>query len=167
LLTRLVRDCELKINQNEKEELEVILDMTETMQKELLHEKKLDNELQMLQKLILHGWPGEIHEVSKRMKELACYDGFLFKGDRIIIPRSRINYALKMAHVGYNGVQNAIRQAQQSMYWYNMTNEIVNFIQECSVGQHSQRNNTKKLVITNPVPTASFENIATDLFYPT
>jgi hypothetical protein len=112
LLTRLVRDCELKINQNKKEELEVlvILDMTEKMQKELLHEKKLDDELQMLQKLILHAWPGEIHEVSKRMKELACYDGFLFKGDRMIIPRSRNNYALKMAHVGYNRVQNAIHQ---------------------------------------------------------
>jgi hypothetical protein len=46
-----------------------------------------------------------------------------------------------------------------------MTNEIVNFIQECSVGQHSQWNNTKKLVITKPVPTASFEIIATYLFY--
>jgi transposase InsO family protein len=170
----LSRDCELKIDRNEKEELEVlvILDMTETVQKELLHETKLDDELQELQKLILHGWPDEIHEVSKRMKkywnfreELACYDGFLFKGDRIIMPRSRINYALKMAHVGHNGVQNAIRRARQSMYWYNMTNEIANFIQECSICQHSQRDNTKQPVITKPVPTAPFEIIATDLFY--
>jgi hypothetical protein len=43
-------------------------------------------------------WLDEIHEVFKRMKkhwnfreELTCYYDFLFKGDRIIIPRSRIN----------------------------------------------------------------------------
>jgi hypothetical protein len=48
---------------------------------------------------------------------------------------------------------------------YNMTNDITNHAQQCSICQHGQRNNVKKPIMIKPVPQNPFEVVASDFFY--
>jgi hypothetical protein len=118
------RDCDVTPNENEPEDLEVllVLDMTDPVREEMIAATARDEELQELAAVIQRGWPDEIDQVSKRIKkywnfreELTTYQGLLFKGDRIVIPEDKINYAMHIAHLGHNGIQHAMRRARQSM----------------------------------------------------
>jgi hypothetical protein len=70
-------------------------------------------------------------------------------------------YAIRMVHTGHQGIQHAAC----SMFWYNMTNDITNYVQQCSICQRGQRNNVEEPIMIKPVPQYSFEVVASDLFY--
>jgi hypothetical protein len=88
----------------------------------------------------------------------------LFKGDRVVIPRAMVNYAIKIAHIGHQGIQHALQRARQSIFWYNMTNDITNHVQQCSICHRRQRSNVKEPVMIKPVPQYSFKVVSSDFF---
>jgi hypothetical protein len=123
-----------------------------------------------LSSLIQHGWPDEIDQVSKKMKKfwnfrekLIICENLLFEGNRVVIPRAKVNYTIRMAHIGHQGIQHALRRAGQSMFWYNMTNDFTNHVQQCSICHHGQRNNVKEPIMIKPQ--YPFEVVSSDLFY--
>jgi transposase InsO family protein len=171
----LSRYCDVSAEVNETDDLEVldVLDMADRIHEELLLETPKDEEWQELSSLIQHGWPDEIDQVSKKMKkfwnfreELTIYENLLFKSDRVVIPRAKVNYAIRMAHIEHQRIQHhALQRARQSMFWYNMSNDITNHVQQGSICQHGQPNNVKEPIMIKPVPQYPFEVVASDLFY--
>jgi RNase H-like domain found in reverse transcriptase/Reverse transcriptase (RNA-dependent DNA polymerase)/Integrase zinc binding domain/Integrase core domain/Aspartyl protease len=168
----LSRDCETTDYADSSElEVLVVLDMTEEIRLKILRETAADDELQLLSKTILDGWPDDPNQVPKCLKkyitfreELAVYNGLIFKGDRIFIPEAMRPYALKMAHVGHPGVQQSLRRARDVMYWYNMTNDIIDHHKRCPVCQNMQAAKIQEPVMTKPIPKSQFDVVASDLF---
>jgi hypothetical protein len=161
----LSRDCDVSAEVNDTDDLEVldVLDMADQIHEELLLETPKDEELQELSSLIQHGWPDEIDQVSKKT---SIYENLLFKSDRVVIPRAKVNYAIRMPHIEHQRIQHhALQRARQSMFWYNMSNDITNHVQQGSICQHGQRNNVKEPIMVKPVPQYPFEVVASDLFY--
>ena len=61
----------------------------------LRDETKSDPELQQFQKVVMSGWPHtkvetpvETRPYWNQRDKISCYEGFMFKGDRIIVPHS-------------------------------------------------------------------------------
>jgi RNase H-like domain found in reverse transcriptase/Reverse transcriptase (RNA-dependent DNA polymerase)/Integrase core domain/Integrase zinc binding domain len=168
----LSRDCDVPVD-SENNELEVLLvfDMTDEIRVKILNETAADDELQQLSRILQNTWPDSLNQVPKSLKkyftfreELAVYDGLLFKGDRVIIPETMKSYALKMAHVGHPGVQQSLRRAKDTMYWYNMTNDIIYHHQRCQVCQNMQAAKIQEPLINRPIPKSQYDVVASDLF---
>ena len=69
-----------------------------------------DDQLQILKQVILRGWPETRNEVPPRVTEfcnyhdeLAVYNGILFKGDRVVVPKDLRSEMMKRLHSSHQG----------------------------------------------------------------
>ena len=83
-----------------------------------------DQDLQQLRSTISRGWPDSIADVPQVVqpywtfrKELHEAKGILFKGHRIIIPRSMRNEMLAIIHETHMGTEKSKERARAVMYW--------------------------------------------------
>jgi hypothetical protein len=141
----LSRDCDVSAEVNETDDLDVlvVLDMTDRIHKELLLETSKDEELLGVSSLIQHGWLDEIDQVSKKMKkfwnfreELTIYENLLFKGDRVVIPRAKVLCNKNGSHRTSRNPACITKSTTVKVLLYNMTNDITNHVQQCSICQH-------------------------------
>lgn len=169
----LSRDCENSDNVDELDDVEVnlVLAASEEFLDKLRRETDLDEDLKLLKKYIQSGFPEE-KDIKKELKhyssvehQLACYEGILFKSDKIIIPLSLQTHILKLIHQGHLGIQSSIKRARELVYWKSLSSDITNFIGNCSICQSNQKANTKEILIMKDVPDYPFQIVASDLFY--
>lgn len=99
----------------------------------------------------------------QRLQHLSTYNGLIFKGEKMIVPKSKQNYALKQIHSGHFGIQRCIRRARDALFWNGMTKDITDLVNKCSVCQSNQRKPTKEPIISHPIPKFPWEIIGTDL----
>nr|XP_029715860.1 uncharacterized protein K02A2.6-like [Aedes albopictus] len=146
--------------------------MSSKVSTDLREQTAADTEMRLLNDVILRGWPESKEEVQPDLRkywgfrdELAAYDGLIFKSNQIIIPKSLRKKMLEAVHKGHPGVQSGIKRAKQVLFWVNMTRDIQNMIECCSVCQQYQRSNQKSIVVTKEIPDLPFERVASDLFH--
>ena len=63
--------------------------------------------------------------------EISVYEGLVFKGECLLIPklmRRKMKERIHKSHIGVNG---CLRRARECMYWPGMTAKLKEFIAQC------------------------------------
>ena len=88
---------------------------------------------------IISGWPTtkdqlhlDIRPYWSYKDDLAVIDGIVMKGRHIIIPKVLKQQALDQLHVNHMGIKKTKLLACKSIYWVNISNDIENYIKNCS-----------------------------------
>ena len=107
------------------------LNVTHTRLGQIQQHTAQDTVLQVLKSNILTGWPETKEEVPVIIREywtyrdeLSAQIGVLFKGPRIIIPKSMRPEMLGRIHSSHLGAESFLRKARDVLYWPNMSSEI-------------------------------------------
>ena len=119
--------------QGEFERVNVVklLPMTEESLEEMRASTHDDKVLQQMKEVIHTGWPEEKQHLPAVLApyfsfrdEMSVYDGLVFKGEQLLIPklmRSKMKECIHYSHIGVNG---CLRRARECMYWPGMTAEL-------------------------------------------
>lgn len=168
----LSRDCNSEESETEETyHINSILAITDEAQQRFIKSTKNDLELQVLKEIIKKGWPeneSELPEMVKKyanFKEELTYEGdLLFKGNRVIVPRSEIPKILNDLHKGHSGINSTLNRARQSTFWVGQAKDIKNQVETCAICQRTQRANTKEPALMKQVPDYPFQMVSSDVF---
>ena len=97
-----------------------------------------DETMQLLKDVILHGWPESKVKVHTLLTpyfsskdELSLQHGFIFKGERVVIPESLRSIMKEKIHSSHLGIEGCLRRAGECIYWPNMTSDMRQYISSC------------------------------------
>ena len=146
--------------------------VSETMLQKLTAETGKDPELQQLHKVVMSGWPRTKDETPVEVRpywnyrdEISCYEGLMFKGIRIIIPRSLRPETLQRIHAAHLGIEKCRARARTAVFWPGINAAIDDVVSQCSTCQQHQRSNQRKPLIPQQVPQRPWCTVAADIFY--
>ncbi|XP_033745588.1 uncharacterized protein K02A2.6-like [Pecten maximus] len=130
-----------------------------------------DVELQQLQKVVLDGWPDRRDQISLNIRqywdsqdEISCVDGLLFKGHKLVVPRTLRPEMLKIIHSSHLGIVKCKSRARDTLFWPGMSSEVEDVVSKCSVcAQHINRNPKEPLVETE-IPNRPWSIVSADIF---
>ena len=99
---------------------------------------KKDEDMKVLGKLIMNGWPSKLMDVPKEVKsyhsfrdKITILDGILYKGSRIIIPEACRPFVLEKLHVSHQGTATTLRRARGVLFWPQMSEDIRIYTENC------------------------------------
>ena len=146
--------------------------LSETVFYKLREETKSDLELQQLQKVVMSGWPQTQVETPVETRpywnyrdEISCYEGLMFKGDRIIVPHSLRPEILQRIHAAHLGIEKCKARARGAVFWPGINSAIDELVSKCSTCQQHQRSNQREPLIPQEVPKRPWATVAADIFY--
>lgn len=95
--------------------------------------------LQRVLEFVLKGWPEYKRELPEAIRpywnyreQLTAQDGYLLKGDRIVIPSSMRTELLQRIHYGHQGIEACLRRHRDIIFWPGISNDIRNTCMDCS-----------------------------------
>lgn len=168
----LSRDCNSPLPDNITEtEVLVILPISDSATQEFKSATSLDSELQILSSYITAGWHDKITSIPQPVRkyfhfrdELSIHDGLLIKGDQILVPTQLRNKMLNLIHQGHLGIESSIKRAREALYWPGMSQDITNYINNCSICQSTSRNKPPEPLLLKEVPARPWQIVASDIF---
>ena len=90
-----------------------------------------DPSLQELKTTVEKGWPESKSRVSPRISpywnyrdKISTYDGIMFKGEKVIVPKTMQREMLEIIHSSHLGMEKCKRWARDVLYWPGMNSEI-------------------------------------------
>jgi len=95
---------------------------------------------------------------------MSVYDGLVFKGERLLIPklmRPKMKERIHYSHIGVNG---CLRRARECMYWPGMTAELKEHIAQCETCSKHEVKQQKETLMSHEVAERPWEKIGTDLY---
>ena len=130
-----------------------------------------DPELQAVKKAILKGWPDRYRDVPQAASgywhcrdELSTYNGIVYRGDRICVPKQLQQKMLKAVHISHMGMVKTKQLARDIVYWPNMNKQIEQLISRCSVCLEHRNKNAREPMMAHPVPKRMWTKLGADLF---
>ena len=130
-----------------------------------------DETMQLLKDVILHGWPESKVKVHTLLTpyfsskdELSLQDGFIFKGERVIIPESLRGIIKEKIHSSHLGIEGCLRRACECIYWPNMTSDMRQYISSCETCRKYETSQGKETLMSHEVPDRMWQKVGTDLF---
>ena len=107
--------------------------------------------MQALQNMIGQGWPEtrsaceqSVLEYWNQRDELSIEEGLIFRGQKIVIPKSLRAEMLKQVHTGHLGVTKTLERAKNNIFWPDMTKEIQDYVLHCEVCLTHRDSNAKE-----------------------
>ena len=124
-----------------------------------------------LKNVIANGWPEHKSELSPNIAqyfnyrdELTIENGIIFRGQRIIIPKSlRADMKMKV-HVGHTGINSCLRRARTYIFWPGMSDEIRQFVEKCPTCATFQAKQPEQPLLIHEIPERPYQKVATDIF---
>ena len=99
-----------------------------------------DPELELFTTIIKQGWPESLaalppslHDYYNFREEMSAQDGVVYKGERIVVPRSLRQCIIDKIHASHLGIEGCLRRAREALYWPGMSKQIPEFISRCSI----------------------------------
>ena len=145
-----------------------LLPMTEERLEELRTSTSSD---EVLQQVIQTGWPNEKNQLPAVLApyftyrdELSVYDGLVFKGKRLLIPkqmRQKMKERLHSSHIGING---CLRRARECLFWPGMTAEIKEYVSQCEACSKYETKQPKETLMSHELAERPWEKIGADLY---
>ena len=146
--------------------------LSETIFHKLRDETKSDPELQQLQKVVMSGWPQTRVETPVETRpywnyraEISCYEGLMFKGDRIIFPHSLRPEILQRIHAAHLGIEKCRALARSAVFWPGINSAINELVSKCSTCQKYKRSNHGEPLMPQEVPERPRATVVGDIFY--
>ncbi|CAC5412463.1 unnamed protein product [Mytilus coruscus] len=146
------------------------LPISEERISELQEHTKNDLQMQELKEVIQEGWPINKWNVPSSVSiyfdirdELTLQNGLLFKGERVIIPKSLRTDMIKKIHSSHIGIEGCLRRARESLYWPGMNAEVKDFIQRCETCRTFERKQQKETLISHEIPSRPWSKVGIDL----
>ena len=131
-----------------------------------------DPELVSLKEVVYTGWPTAVKELPSLLRpywtfreEISIEDSLLFKGHRIIIPRSLQSEILTKLHASHQGMEKTKLRARTSVFWRNINRDIDDMTRSCIVCQEFHPRQSKEPLIPTEVPPRAWHTIGTDIFF--
>ncbi|CAG2198016.1 unnamed protein product [Mytilus edulis] len=107
------------------------LAISEERFKEIQQHTETDTQLQKLKQVIQSGWPHiksdvshDIHIYFDIRDELTVQNELIFKGERVIIPKTLRSDMIRRIHSSHIGVEGCLRRARESLYWPGLNSEV-------------------------------------------
>lgn len=145
--------------------------MKESTHRKVKNASQTDQTLQVLMSTVLQGWPEHrrdtptaIHSYWNYRDEITAQDGVLYRGSRVIIPRTMRPDMLKKAHENHQGAEATIRRAKDVLFWPGMNGDIHNVVSQCSLCNEYLTKQQKEPMMTPEIPTRPWQVVAQDLF---
>ena len=128
-----------------------------------------------VQRLITYiemGWPNNRVNVELSIKqfwpikeELSVIGDIVFKGERIIIPRSLRKTILANLHQAHLGIEKTKLRACETVFWPGVNNDIEQVVNSCDICLESRNMHAKEPMLTSVIPEYPFQIVGTDLFH--
>ena len=122
-------------------------------------------------KLVEDRWPSKKNKVPSQClpfwnfrDQISFCDRILFKGEKIIIPRSMQPEMLKIIHSSHLGIEKCKHRARDIMYWPGMTTQNEGFVSSCGVCSTYCKSNTKEPLLPHSIPSRPWSQVGSDLF---
>ena len=96
--------------------------------------------------------------------ELTTQHGFLFKADRICVPRALRHEFIEMFHASHLGVEGCLRRARECYFWPLMNAEVKDYVSKCSVCNAMKPEQSREPMIPHEIPNRPWSKVGTDLF---
>jgi hypothetical protein len=130
-----------------------------------------DTELQALKSLIREGWPEDRRDLPPGMslywdfrEELSIYNGVVFRGNRICIPKIMRPAMLQNLHKSHMGMVKTKQFARDLMFWPGMAKQIEDVISKCPTCLEHRNQNAKLPLQVHEVPDRMWSKVGCDLF---
>ena len=130
-----------------------------------------DPSLQELKTTVEKGWPESKSRVSHRISpywnyrdEISTYDGIMFKGEKVIVPKTMQREMLEIIHSSHLGMEKCKCRARDVLYWPGMNSEIENTVSRCQICSTYRRSNSREPLLSHPAPERPWARVGADLF---
>ncbi|XP_058817181.1 uncharacterized protein K02A2.6-like [Topomyia yanbarensis] len=118
----------------------------------------------------MQGWPQIKEELDDDLlryyalqNELTIQRGVVFKGDRIVVPRSIRSKLMEKIHSAHLGVDYTLRAAREALFWPGMTDQITNYVRNCEICMEFSASQTRTPMTTHEIPEYPFQRANIDL----
>ena len=132
---------------------------------------KADEDLQTVRRIIFHGWPANRHDVPPGVApyysirdELGTYNGVVYKGERIVIPKSMRSELLTILHSPHLGIVKTKQRARDMIYWPGMNGQIEEMASKCETCLVNRHKQSKEPMMIHPIPALPWNKVGADLF---
>ena len=139
--------------------------------RELKYAMQTDEVMQDLKRVIHSGWPEDKKDLPAVLlpyfnfrDKLSVYDGLVFKGERLIIPKQICSTMKERLHSSHIGVNGCLRRARESIYWPGMTSEIMEHVSLCEACSKFNTKQQKETLMSHEVAERPWEKVGTDLY---
>ena len=139
---------------------------------ELQRETALDPVMVNLAAVILHGWPESERNVPEELKpyfnvrdHLPTRDGVIYKGEKVVVPKSLQSDYLSRIHLGHTGIESTKKRARDILYWPGINEDIERFSLTCSVRNSCKPHQQREPLKMHNAPERLWSLVATDLFH--
>lgn len=130
-----------------------------------------DDTLKELAKIIRKGWPDLKQNVPMSIQafwpfrdELVVNDNIIFKGTKVVIPKSMRALMLKRTHASHQGSEACVRRARDVIFWPGMASEIRHLASQCSTCADHKAKQQKEPLLSPEIPTTPWAIVAQVLF---
>ena len=127
--------------------------------------------MQDLKRVIHSGWPEDYKDLPAVLlpyfnfrDEFSVYDGLVFKGERLIIPKQIRSTMKERLHSSHIGVSGCLTRARESIYWPGMTSEIKEHVSLCEPCSKFNTKQQKETLMSHEVAERPWERVGTDLY---
>lgn len=97
-------------------------------------------------------------------RELSVVDGIIYKGSKIVIPKSLRGDMIKKIHTGHLGIEKCKKRAREVMYLLWINQDVTDEVSKCSICLRYQTSNPAELLKPHPVPDRPYQKVGADLF---
>ncbi|UYV81622.1 K02A2.6-like [Cordylochernes scorpioides] len=127
--------------------------------------------MQVLVNLIRKGWPESKYKVPREAMEywkfrdeLTEQDGIIYKGQKVIIPKTLRSELINRVHASHHGVAASLAKARQAIFWPGMNQSIKETVEKCKACLAYQPNQTKEPLMCHETPILPWNKIGMDIF---
>ena len=97
-------------------------------------------------------------------EEIGLLNGILYKGQKVIIPKSMRKEMLKKIQSSHLGIESCTRKAKDLIFWPEMYKDIIEMVQQCHVCAKYSRNQIKEPLQTPSISNRPWSKLAIDQF---
>ena len=132
---------------------------------------KEDPVIKTLKKAIMEGWPESRRALPKELTpyynyrdELTTNGHLVFKGEKLVIPKSLQKAMLKRIHSAHLGINQCLCRAREMYFWPGMTSQIRDYVSSCAICQAYATQQQKEPMNLHEIPERPWQMLAADLF---
>ena len=138
---------------------------------EIVQATQEDEELVELKRIIFMGWPEYKNDVPVEIRmywgyreELSTYNGVVYKGNRVVVPKSLRSRMVKMLHKSHLGMVGTKQRARDLVFWPSMNAELEEVVVKCEVCLRHRNKQQKEPLIVHSLPDRPWSKVGGDLF---